>query len=227
MKTILISIWLSMGLALTGCGSGAGQAQEDREFHTSGSRDADQRAAQIVAKDEQLKGKQSASDSQSKAEQRKEAGNPAANPETAKAKDEKKSLYDRLGGEKGITAIVEDFTARALADPRVNWERKGITRGGINFKRNVSIEWKPTEEQIKTMKTHIAQFLALATGGPTKYEGKEMTEAHKALHITNAEFDAAIGDFKATLDKLGVAKEEQKEVLAILESTRPQISEER
>jgi hypothetical protein len=26
--------------------------------------------------------------------------------------------------------IVEDFTARALADPRVNWERKGVKRGG-------------------------------------------------------------------------------------------------
>jgi hemoglobin len=219
---------MMIGLALAGCGSGAGgQAQEDREFHTSGSRDADQRAEQRIAKDEQLKGKQEATDAQSKAEQKKQDSNPAANAQTAKAKEEKKSLYDRLGGDKGINSIVEDFTARALADPRVNWERKGVTRGGINFKRNVSVEWKPSEDQIKAMKLHIAQFLALATGGPTKYEGREMTEVHKGLHITNAEFDAAIGDFKATLDKLGVAKEEQKELLAILESTRPQISEER
>jgi len=225
MRTILRTFAVTISLALAaGCGTGSGgQATDDREFHTSGSRDADQRAEQRIAKDEQLKG---TSGGNGKTEVRKDA-NPAVSSDAAKAKQEKKSLYDRLGGDKGINAIVEDFTARALADPRVNWERKGVTRGGINFKRNVPVEWKPSGDQINTMKKHIAQFLALATGGPATYEGREMTNVHKGLHITNAEFDAAVGDFKATLDKLGVAKEEQKELLAIVESTRPQVAEER
>jgi hemoglobin len=126
-----------------------------------------------------------------------------------------------------VRAIVDDFTARAMADPRVNWKRVGVTRGGFNFKRNVSVEWTPAPAQIDGMKYHIVQFLSLATGGPSKYEGREMANVHKGLHITNAEFDASIGDFKATLDKLGVATAEQKEVLAILESARPQVVEER
>ena len=54
-----------------------------------------------------------------------------------------------------------------------------------------------------------------------------MKAAHKGLHITNAEFDASVGDLKTTLDKRGVAVDDQKELLAIIESTRPQIVEQR
>ncbi len=54
-----------------------------------------------------------------------------------------------------------------------------------------------------------------------------MKSAHADLHITNAEFDAAVGDLKASLDKLQIPNREQKELLAIAESTRPQIVVER
>ena len=39
--------------------------------------------------------------------------------------------------------------------------------------------------------------------------------------------DATIGDLKASLDKLRIPDKEQKELLAIIESTRPQIVTER
>jgi hemoglobin len=197
-----------VAVLLAGC---AGQAQEDRGFHTSGSRDADQRAEQRIARDQQIQGKS--------------AQTASAGP--LQLGEKPKPLYERLGGEEGIAKLVSDFADRALADPRVNWKRMGVTRGGIGFKRNVSVEWKPNDQDIKTMKLHIAQFLALATGGPAKYEGKGLNNVHAGLHITNAEFDASIGDFKASLDKLGVATQEQKEVLAILESVRPMVAEER
>jgi truncated hemoglobin YjbI len=50
-----------------------------------------------------------------------------------------------------------------------------------------------------------------------------MRSAHTAMRISNAEFDAAIGDLKASLDKLQIPNKEQKELLAVAESTRPQI----
>ena len=50
-----------------------------------------------------------------------------------------------------------------------------------------------------------------------------MSEVHANMHVTNAEFDAAVGDLKASLDNLGVGTEEQKELLAIVETTRPQV----
>lgn len=192
---------IAIGLTL-GCGSAA---KEDRDFHTSGSREADQRAEQRIAKEQQLRGE----------------------GEKSLETSRKKPLYDRLGGEKGIALIVDDFVNRALADPRVNWERKGVKRGGVLGVGSKSAEWNATAENVKTLKTHIAQFIALATGGPTKYEGRDITESHKGMKITNAEFDATIGDLKASLDNLGIAVDEQKELLAIVESTRPQIAEER
>ena len=35
------------------------------------------------------------------------------------------SLYERLGGEPAITAVVDDFVNRAAGDPAVNFVRKG------------------------------------------------------------------------------------------------------
>ena len=59
------------------------------------------------------------------------------------------------------------------------------------------------------------------------YEGKDMRAAHEAMQITNAEFDASVGDLKASLDAKGVPTEEQKELLSIIESARPQVVEKR
>ena len=192
---------------VAGCG-GSGEKKEDT-FFTSGSREADQRADQRMAQANQLKGEgEGAGDKDAKAQ-------------------EKQPLYDRLGGNDGLTKIVDDFVTRALADPRVNWERKGITRGGISLSRGKSVEWAASPENVKTLKLHLVQFFAVATGGPAKYEGKEMKKAHERMHITNAEFDAAIGVLKASLDAATVPNQEQRELLAIVESTRTQIVEER
>ena len=103
-----------------------------------------------------------------------------------------------------------------------------MARGGANLlKRGKSVEWQPSEQNVATLKLHLVQFLSLATGGPPKYEGRDMKEVHRGMAITNAEFDATVGDLKATLDKLGVPTEEQKELLSIVESTRPQVVEKR
>jgi hemoglobin len=80
---------------------------------------------------------------------------------------------------------------------------------------------------VAKLKKHLAQFLVLASGGPARYEGKQMVNAHAGMRITNAEFDAVVGDFKATLDHLKTPDAEQKELLAIVESTGPQIVTER
>jgi hemoglobin len=188
---------------MVGCAS---DEQKDRDFFTSGNRDADQRAEQRMAKVEQLRGETSASE---------------------KKENVKKSLYERLGGEQGLNAIVDDWVARSLADPRVNWERKGVKRGGVLGIGGKKAEWSPSGENVTNLKKHLVQFLALATAGPAKYEGRDMKEVHKGMKINNAEFDASIGDLKATLDKLHIPTDEQKELLSIIESTRPQVADER
>lgn len=196
----------------TGCRSGKAEKKKD-EFFTSGSREADQRAQQRMAKDQQIAG--------TTKDAAKGTTGSAAGAQTGK-EDRKLTLFERLGGESGVNAIVDDFTQRALADPRVNWERKGVKRSGF-LGRNESVAWSANEQNVGTLKQHLVQFLALATGGPAKYDGKEMAAAHTGMRITNAEFDAAVGDLKASLDKLQVGTKEQKELLAVIESTRPQI----
>jgi hemoglobin len=96
----------------------------------------------------------------------------------------------------------------------------------LGIKRSSS-EWKATPEKVEALKLHLAQFVAVATGGPTLYEGARVAQVHGGMKITNAEFDASIGDLKATLDALKIAAEEQKELLSVFESVRPQRVEKR
>jgi len=213
--TIILIVLCAVLGASMGCGSGKATKKKD-DFFTSGSREADQRASQRMAKEQQLAGGGQGQESKT-----------AKGTNGAPAKAEGKlTLFDRLGGEQGITAIIEDFTTRALEDPRVNWQRKGVKRGGL-FGRDQSATWTATPTNTATLKKHLVQFLSLATGGPAQYDGKEMKSAHAGMHISNPEFDATIGDLKASLDKLRIPDKEQKELLAIIESTRPQIVTER
>ena len=89
--------------AIAGCGSH--KKTEDKGFYTSGSREADQRAEQRVAKEQQLRGES----------QKTGSTGSGANKSDSNTK---KPLFERLGGEQGITQIVDDFINRALADPR-------------------------------------------------------------------------------------------------------------
>ncbi len=218
---------LSAVLAFGGCGGSPAQ-KANNNFFTSGSREADQRASQRMAQSEQLTGSGEGSGEKGvkKAEVKKaDPGTPTPTGTTNKAAQatEKLSLFDRLGGQAGVSNIVADFTPRALDDPRVNWDREGVTRGGISIHREKSQTWNPTPDHIALLQAHLAQFLALATGGPAKYTGRQIEIVHGSMHISNPEFDAVVGDLKASLDKLKIPNLEQKELLAIVESTRPEI----
>jgi hemoglobin len=225
----LISLALLTSVLLfIGCGGGAKQKQ-NKEFFTSGSREADQRASQRMAQQEQLSGSGEGSGEKGvkKAKSEKSPLSPTGATNKAAQVEGKLALFDRLGGETGMVAIIEDFLPRAMQDPRVNWPRKGVKRGGFSLGRHQEPTWAPTPENVATLKKHMVQFLVLATGGPAHYEGKEMKPSHDGMQITNPEFDATIGDLKASLDKLQIPNKEQKELLAIVESTRPLIVEKR
>jgi hemoglobin len=199
-----------LGVLLAGCATR--QSHEAEQPFTSGSREADQRAEQRVAKTQLIRGQP-------------EGENGGGGGDKNQQGPARKALYERLGSSKGLETIVNDFVDRVIADPRVNWERKGVKGGGWLGTRPV--EWKPDADRVANLKKHLAQFLALATGGPTIYEGRDIKEVHRGMRITNAEFDAAVGDLQASLDKFGVATDAQKELLAIVESTRPQVVEQR
>ena len=120
-----------------------------------------------------------------------------------------KSLYERLGGEPALTAVVDDFVARTASNPKVNFTRKGTPQ-----------EWDANPENVKKLKRRLVTFIAEATGGPKKYDGKDMKSAHAGMQITSAEFDALAADLAASLDKFKVPAKEKGELMAIAASTK-------
>ena len=123
-----------------------------------------------------------------------------------------KSLYDRLGGEPAITAVVDDFVGRAAGDPKVNFTRKGT-----------AMEFDANAANVAHLKAMLVQFIGSATGGPQHYQGRAMKPVHAGMNITDAEFNAIAGDLKATLDKFKVPAKEQGELMAIVGTTRADI----
>jgi hemoglobin len=124
-------------------------------------------------------------------------------------------LYYRLGGDQMVSAIVDDFLERAMADPRVNFTRKGT-----------DAHWDPTPENFEKLRAHVFQFFQEATGDSTAdYMGRDMKSSHANMRITNAEFDAIKNDLEKSLVKFDTPAKESSEVLALVEGTRKDIVE--
>ena len=121
------------------------------------------------------------------------------------------SLYDRLGGLYPVSAVVDDFIDRVYVN--------GILNANPNIAKARSDVRKPG------LKVHVANMVCMVTGGPCKYTGQGMKESHATFHITQKEWDALLVDFRASLDKFKVPAGEQKELVAIVESTKPDIVE--
>src|SRR5262249_3598101 len=90
-------------------------------------------------------------------------------------KEEKKTLWDRLGGESNVAKVIDDVTESAAKDPKVNLFRQGIM--------------KLDEVDADKLKKQLLDFVSQYTGGPYKYKGRSMKEVHKGMKITDAEFD--------------------------------------
>ena len=124
------------------------------------------------------------------------------------------SLYERLGGEPAITAVVDDFVGRAASDPAVNFTRQGTGK-----------EWDATAENVAMLKKHLTQFICAATGGSQVYEGRDMKTVHEGMKITESEFGAIAADLKASLTSFNVPEKEQDELIAIVATTQGSIVE--
>jgi len=125
---------------------------------------------------------------------------PTTKPAAPPPKD---ALYRELGGSDGIRRVVDVFFARINGDARIN-----------TLFRNVDHD---------DLKRLVNEQLCEATGGPCKYTGRSMEEAHSGLNLTNADFDAFVADLVSAMDEVKVPKTSQKKLLALLAPMRPQI----
>ncbi len=122
-----------------------------------------------------------------------------------------KTLWDRLGGEEGVTKIVKDLYETVSKDPALKLFREG--------------DPKPTPEQIKTLQDEIVDYISSKTGGPRKYEGKTMKAAHAGMHITEQQFDVFVDDFKGILEHHKIMPDDIKTLVDAVKATKKDIVE--
>ena len=106
------------------------------------------------------------------------------------------SLYTRLGEEKSIQAVVDEFLVNVGGDTRIN-----------KFFANVDL---------KRLNMLLVQQISSAAGGPQKYTGRDMKTTHSGLKITKPDFDALVEDLVKALDKFKVPAQEKNELLTVL-----------
>ena len=73
------------------------------------------------------------------------------------------------------------------------------------------------------LKSMLVDQICEATGGPCKYTGQTMTDAHRGMNITDGEFTALVEDLVRSLDKFKVPAQEKGELLTALGGMKPQI----
>jgi hemoglobin len=116
------------------------------------------------------------------------------------------TLYQRLGGEAAVNAAVDIFYRKVLLDRRIR-----------DFFDDVDMDAQRAKQK---------SFLTMVFGGPKKYTGKDMREAHKKLvaqGLNESHFNAVAGHLQATLDELKVPKALSAEVMAIAASTHDDV----
>jgi hemoglobin len=113
------------------------------------------------------------------------------------------TLYERLGSWDGIEQIVTDTIA--------------------NHRKNPAISHYFADVDTSQLAGHVTAFFAAGTGGPSKYEGRDMTTAHANMGLSDEDFDSAVADVLLALDQNGIGDAEKTEVASILESLRPAV----
>lgn len=121
-----------------------------------------------------------------------------------------KTLYQRLGGKKAITAVVDEFVGRVAGDNRIN-----------GFFKNTAADPK----RLAFFKMKLVDQICQASGGPCKYTGKDMKTAHAGMGISSADFGALVEDLVGALDKFHVGEKEKGELLGALGPMKPEIVE--
>lgn len=106
------------------------------------------------------------------------------------------STYRGLGGKTGIKKIVDTFVPMILADPRIK----------ESFK----------DSDIKNLAMRLEEQFCELSGGPCKYQGKDMVDIHDGLNITNAQFNALAEDLQMAMEKVGVPSRVQNKLVAKL-----------
>jgi hemoglobin len=114
-----------------------------------------------------------------------------------------KTLYERLGGREGIHAIVTDV---------------------VEFhQRNPVIAPRFRASDTEKLRQLAHEFFCAGAGGPEKYSGRDLREAHAGMNISEQEYLAAMDDIVQAMRKHGIEADAQSEVVGILYSLKGEV----
>jgi hemoglobin len=131
---------------------------------------------------------------------------PAAPPRRKEQRRPESSLYQRIGHAGGLLWLVNTLYRRVLADPLL-----------MSYFKHLD------DQDRQWLRWHMLTLLAVVTGGPTKYQGRDLHEAHTDLHITEEAFDQVVWHLQATLRELGVQQEDEQAILAAVQARRDEV----
>ena len=114
-----------------------------------------------------------------------------------------RTLYDRLGGEQGIRAIVRDVLDNHMNNPIVS------VRYG--------------KADLEKVYKYAVEFFCAGTGGPQQYTGRDMLTVHRGMNVSEQEFVEVLDDILAALDKNDIDHDTRTEVLGVLYSMKNEI----
>lgn len=83
------------------------------------------------------------------------------------------TLYQQLGGDKGVSMITDDFLVNLSQDKRILHHFE--------------------QTDIHIFRQRLIDHLCVVSGGECVYQGASMYNAHIGLHISQADFDAVVG----------------------------------
>jgi hemoglobin len=118
------------------------------------------------------------------------------------------TLFERLGGSAGISALVEDIVALHMENPAIR----------ARFR-----PYLERPEKLAATKQHLCAFLESGSGGTARYTGRSMLETHRGMNISEAEYMAALDDILAAMRKHEIDEQTQKDVLSIAYSLKGEI----
>jgi hemoglobin len=103
------------------------------------------------------------------------------------------SLYEQLGGSRGIAALTDASIDHYAADPRV---APAFAHADINRFRRM-----------------FAQYICQLAEGPCRYTGDSMAEVHRGMHLTDTQFNAVVEDLTAAMTSLHLPVRVQNQLL--------------
>lgn len=132
-------------------------------------------------------------------------GDSAAATDMGGAGANEKSLFDRIGGKSVLVKFSSKFVDAMATHPKLL--------------ANPKIAEGMKKDQSKH-KSSMADYLCQVSGGPCKYSGPSMKDAHKASGITADEWKIMGGIFIKTLRDMNVGKNERKELANLVSMSK-------